>query len=584
MIAIRPTSVARLCPRCQAVYPQGQAHDCPLDGPAAATNTEDDPLIGAVLGERYHIEGFLSVGGMGTVYRGRHLVLNQRVAIKVLRIIPDRETQERFLLEARTACSIGHLNIVRISDFGVLPDRRPFLVMEYLDGHSLEQIIAEHPRGLLSLRACRIGEQIALGMQGVHDKGIIHRDLKPGNIFVLNVHGKDFVKILDFGIAKVMSGQRTTLMEFSGGTRLTQDGAVLGTAWYMAPEQIRGEEVDHRVDQYALGCILYEMLTGEVPFDVPGNPTAVMLKHLTDKVAPLRSRRPSIPASLEQVVLRTLAKNPTERFPSMSELARALAQEAEELSKQNGQRPTTPEQWLDPDMALGHMEPEEVGEEERTEMILMPPLPIGEARQSSSVTPMSDTWRSTTIDVRVPDMRWLRPALVGAAAAVIGLMVYLAMASSESREQTRRMLPPVLSQQKTGGAPVPSDEKQKAEMSPARPRPVAEPAGPPLEEPPVAKSVGVPDPTPEAATHAAPRPLRVLLSSESKVPVTISCTGLPQTILSPGRTYQISLAPDRKGACMLSAPGYEDQTLSYRALRSRARGNTTSVPVRLKPL
>jgi len=317
------TGVTRVCATCQQVYGYKDKHGCPKGG---ASEPPQDPLVGATIGGRYLIESFLSSGGMGVVYRAKHTVLDKPLAIKLLREAQDPMMQQRFLLEAKSACHIGHENIVDITDFGVLEDGRPYLVMEFLQGQSLEGVIAKG--ALPPLRTCRIAEQIARGLHAVHSKGIVHRDLKPGNIFILERGRKDFVKILDFGIAKVMAGTRESL---SGGganlpnLRATATGTVLGTPEYLSPEQGAGEAFDARVDQYALGCIMYEMLTGQVPFRGNG-PMSTLMKHLTEKPIPPRKRRPelNIPEALEKIVLKAMAQQKENRYANMDELANLL--------------------------------------------------------------------------------------------------------------------------------------------------------------------------------------------------------------------------------------------------------------------
>jgi serine/threonine-protein kinase len=332
-MAVAVTSVSRVCPLCKETYPFQSKHEC-AKGSATEQPAAQDPLLGAVLGERYKIESFLSSGGMGVVYKGRHVVLDKPVAIKLLRESQDPDAQQRFLLEAKSACHIGHEHIVDITDFGVIEDGRPYLVMEFLVGQSLETLLGQ--RGALPAnRVCRIGEQIARGLQAVHEKGILHRDLKPGNIFLLDRQRRDFVKILDFGIAKVMAGTRETLSDGKEvkplvNMRQTTQGMVLGTPEYLSPEQAAGEAIDARVDIYALGCILYEMLTGDVPFRGNG-PMSTLMKHLTETAVAPRKRRPdlNIPDSLEKIVQRAMAREKDDRFPSMEALADALATEVE---------------------------------------------------------------------------------------------------------------------------------------------------------------------------------------------------------------------------------------------------------------
>jgi HEAT repeat protein len=252
--------------------------------------------------------------------------------------------QRRFLQEARLASNLSHPNLVYLSDFGVLEDGRSYIVMEFLEGPTLHRAIARGP--FPALRAVRIALQMARGLQAVHERGIVHRDLKPENVFLLAQDGQtDFVKIVDFGIALAQGPAPAAAPPLAdpptpveGATpgprheRHTLPGMVLGTPEYMAPEQAEGQEVDGRADQYALGCILYEMLTGVVPFDDP-NPLAILFKQLhVQPVAPSqRLPERAIPAGLEALLLRMLEKRREERFASMREVEQALRREEEAL-------------------------------------------------------------------------------------------------------------------------------------------------------------------------------------------------------------------------------------------------------------
>jgi serine/threonine-protein kinase len=277
----------------------------------------DDPLVGHVIDGRYEVLSVLGEGGMGLVYKARHVVLNKPLALKVLRpeVSKNEEIITRFRQEAQSASAIGNEHIIDISDFGTLADGATYFVMEYLEGKDLTKAI-DTERPFTPGRAIHIARQIGQALGDAHDAGIVHRDLKPDNV-ILVTRGQrtDFVKVLDFGIAKVGGGS----------SKLTRAGQVFGTPHYMSPEQCSGTGVDHRTDIYALGVILYEMITGEVPFDAD-TLMGVLTKHLYEQpVAPSdRQEGLSVPPALESLVMRCLAKNADERFQTMTELTNAL--------------------------------------------------------------------------------------------------------------------------------------------------------------------------------------------------------------------------------------------------------------------
>ncbi|AKT38039.1 uncharacterized protein CMC5_021800 [Chondromyces crocatus] len=275
-----------------------------------------DPYIGTTFDHRYKIERLLGEGGMGFVYLARHKVIDKKVAVKVLRaeLARDEEIFERFVQEARAASSVGNPHIVDVSDFGDLPDGSKYFVMEYLEGLSLSQIIDGTGEIEIDL-IYKVGLQMADGLAAAHSGGIVHRDLKPDNVYIVP-RGKDpqFVKILDFGIAKV-----TTDAE----SRLTRAGAVFGTPHYMSPEQAAGAPIDQRTDIYSMGVMLYELASRQLPFTAD-NFMGILTQHMYKApVAPralLSGPGQTCPPSLEAIILKCLSKKPESRYQSMAEL------------------------------------------------------------------------------------------------------------------------------------------------------------------------------------------------------------------------------------------------------------------------
>jgi serine/threonine-protein kinase len=297
----------KVCTICKAKW-RGSSTVCPLDGGALVELA--DPMIGQALAERYVIEARIGAGGMGVVYRARDIDARRDVAVKVLapELCADPTNRQRFLREAQAANRLRHPHVIEIDASGETDDGLVYLVMEYLHGEPLSRVIARGP--LPPLRAAHVTLQIASALALAHELEVVHRDIKPDNVFLLDRGGSDHVKLLDFGLARV-----------KGERRLTANGAVLGTPEYMAPEQARGLTLTGRADLYAVGCVLYEMLTGQPPF--VGSTTDLVIAHVRETPTPPSQHIGPLPMGLEAVVLSLLAKEPLLR-PDPRQLQHAL--------------------------------------------------------------------------------------------------------------------------------------------------------------------------------------------------------------------------------------------------------------------
>jgi eukaryotic-like serine/threonine-protein kinase len=325
----------------------------PVVGPAA------DPLVGLVIDGRYRIIDLIGRGGMGAVYRVEHVKMGKIMAVKLLHgeLSQDQDLVRRFRREAETVSRLTHINTVSVFDFGT-HNGMMFLVMEFIDGRDLAEILrASGP--IPFARAAGILIQVCSALVEAHGKGIVHRDLKPENIIVtIDPDQGDFVKVLDFGLAK--------LKDVRGGTHITVQGSLLGTPYYMAPEHIRGENVDARTDVYALGAVMHKLLTGEPPFSA-GTPMGIITKHLTEEPPAPSEGFPElgIPRVADRIVKKAMAKSPAERFASADEMRHALADSLESMntpgsrirfsSPGSGQTPA-PQKAADGTWEMGKME------------------------------------------------------------------------------------------------------------------------------------------------------------------------------------------------------------------------------------
>jgi serine/threonine-protein kinase len=316
------------CPECHTEYDDPPAF-CGVCGAAVivledqlekqqAKEPETDPAVGMIIADRYRIISLVGKGGMGAVYRAEHIKMGKVVAVKLMSetlVSTERGSAKRFEREAEMVSKLTSLNTVQVFDFGT-DQGMMYLAMEYLDGKDLAALLeAEGP--LAFDRAARILIQAADSLTEAHEKGMIHRDLKPANIFVLKQGEKtDFVKVLDFGVAILTNLQRT---------RITKQGTLVGTPHYMAPEYISGRTTDERADIYALGAVLYKMLTNETPFQA-STIMGTISRHLTDPAPCPSETAPhlGIPKEADAVCLKAMAKEPEDRFASAAELKRAL--------------------------------------------------------------------------------------------------------------------------------------------------------------------------------------------------------------------------------------------------------------------
>ncbi|MFV8756624.1 protein kinase domain-containing protein [Nannocystaceae bacterium ST9] len=283
------------------------------------------PEAGTIAG-RYRLEEKLGSGGMGTVFRAVHMGLNKPVAIKILnnQLAADPAYRERIMREARAVATVSHENIIGVTDVGETDEGIPFVVMEYVDGETLEDTLTREGR-LAARRVVRIGLQVCHALVAAHDRGLIHRDIKPANL-VLVRSKVDQIKVLDFGLVKILG-------DISAETKVTHEQAIFGSPLYMSPEQCESRPIDFRTDVYSLGATLYTMLTGHPPFE-GSNAVSVMAQHLHVSVRSPREYDPAgIPESLSAVVMRALAKDPGSRFATMREFVAALVAVDSELAR-----------------------------------------------------------------------------------------------------------------------------------------------------------------------------------------------------------------------------------------------------------
>jgi serine/threonine-protein kinase len=386
----------KICPVCATEY-RDDVRFCPNDGQTLRSSGPTQDLVGQVLADRYHIMKKLGEGGMGQVYLAEHVKMGRRSAIKVMNpsMVHDPDAVARFNREAANASRISDSHVCAIYDFGETPDGLIYLAMEFIEGEPLTELIRQE--GALPVaRAADIAIQVAAALQAAHDLGIVHRDLKPDNIMLTRSRdGADAVKVVDFGLAKAVGGE-------GGGQQVTRTGFVVGTPEFMSPEQLSGDKLDGRSDVYSLGLVLFNMLTGTLPFPADSVQEA-MIKRLTDEPAELIEVRPDLhfPSGLQQTLDTALARTPVDRYQSAAKLAHDLAS-VTGLSRADAgaARPST---LTDADDKTELIEPARVRTRSRVPIIVGVIVLLGAAgavvtigrtvKQTGSVTPADTTTR-----------------------------------------------------------------------------------------------------------------------------------------------------------------------------------------------
>ncbi len=318
----------KTCPTCGRQYADTNTL-CPADGAVLKRGAGDDRLLGQVLAGKYRIDEKIDEGGMGCVYRATHVLMEKTIAVKVLHpaLAADDKIVARFTREAKAASRISHPHAINVTDFGESENGIVYLVMEYLRGRTLKEVIrSEGPMPLA--RVVEIVRQVSGALEAAHAEGVVHRDLKSDNIMLEEASGGgDWAKVLDFGIAKI---QQTAQSVHETDPGLTSPNLIIGTPQYMSPEQCsQASDIDTRSDIYSFGVIIYEMLVGHVPF-TGDSPTAIMMKHLQDPPPSILEERKDLPASVGRVIARALAKRPEDRYQKAGELYDELTAAAAE--------------------------------------------------------------------------------------------------------------------------------------------------------------------------------------------------------------------------------------------------------------
>ncbi len=322
----------KVCPQCKTRY-DADLKICPRDGTILVFEAASELSPGSIVAEKYKIVELIGRGASGSVYKALQAGLNREVAIKVLKLdyVSDRESLQRFELEAKASAKLTHINICAVYDHGVLPNGQPYMVCELLKGKTLRDVLKRHKQ-IAPEEAVEICTQICDALAVAHDRGIVHRDIKPANVMLcVDEQGLAVVKLIDFGMAKILRGTKGNTETLG----LTKTGDILGTPWYMSPEQALGQKIDWRADIYSLGCVLFEMVSGSVPFH-GASEYEVIDKHVHGMVPALPQHIP-VPEHIPAVIKKSLAKTADLRFSSAMEMKDALlAREASAASRAQG--------------------------------------------------------------------------------------------------------------------------------------------------------------------------------------------------------------------------------------------------------
>lgn len=322
----------KVCPQCKNRY-DADLKICPRDGTILVFEASSELAPGTIIGDKYKVVELIGRGASGSVYKAFQAGINREVAIKVLKLdyVSDNESLKRFELEAKASAKLTHVNICAVYDHGVLPNGQPYMVCELLKGKTLRDVLKRHKQ-IAPEEAVEICAQILDAMAVAHDRGIVHRDIKPANVMLcVDENGLAVVKLIDFGMAKILRNTKGNTETLG----LTKTGDILGTPWYMSPEQALGQKIDWRADIYSLGCVLFEMVSGSVPFH-GSSEYEVIDKHVHG-VVPALPQHIAIPEHLPGVIKKSLAKTADLRYSSAMEMKDALLnREASAASRAQG--------------------------------------------------------------------------------------------------------------------------------------------------------------------------------------------------------------------------------------------------------